>query len=402
MASESLITDAMVEAACAAHWPGMWPGDRDQAILEIRRADMRKTLQAALAPAEQQMGTPAPQSHLEGSITDHYGSLNPSPVQHVQVRPLEWIPLDYVSHDGHSGRQIVATAKQPYGIYSLEKDADDKWWILLGSGKEVAGPVNHEADAKTEAQQDLVRRIHAALFEPPPPQSNVVVSREAARLGASALRDRMEVEAYHTDMDAERELREAALAWVADYTKSDGTTDYYVMIGEGDRAMSLHMHSIRGRAEYEAAEINHALTGSPKPEFEDFDLDTPPPQPNLSGWQNVSTAPVGKSVIICTWWKHNPSSAFRAEGYLDRDTKTWRNQDGSPISEDRTQPTHWMHIPEAPNATPAPETNLVPSIERLADLIDDAAPGILRLDTRLQIASRLRAVLATTGGPANE
>lgn len=81
-------------------------------------------------------------------------------------------------------------------------------------------------------------------------------------------------------------------AWVADYTKSDGTTDYYVMIGEGERAMSLHMHSIRGRAEYEAAEINHALTGSPKPEFDDFALDTatPSPQPNVEGPQPCDIA----------------------------------------------------------------------------------------------------------------
>lgn len=77
---------------------------------------------------------------------------------------------------------------------------------------------------------------------------------------------------------------------------------------------------------------------------------TPAPHTHLSGWQDISTAPVGKSVIICTWWKHSPSSAFRAEGYIDRDTKTWRNQDGSPISEERTQPTHWQQIPEAPTA----------------------------------------------------
>jgi len=64
-------------------------------------------------------------------------------------------------------------------------------------------------------------------------------------------------------------------AFVADYLKSDGTTDYYVMIGSGVREMSLHMHRIRGRAEYEAAEINHVINGSPKPEFEDFDVDGP-------------------------------------------------------------------------------------------------------------------------------
>lgn len=64
-------------------------------------------------------------------------------------------------------------------------------------------------------------------------------------------------------------------AWVADYRKSDGTTDHYVMIGNDGREMSLHMHAVRGRAEYEAAEINHVLTGSPNPDFDDFDLDGP-------------------------------------------------------------------------------------------------------------------------------
>lgn len=47
---------------------------------------------------------------------------------------------------------------------------------------------------------------------------------------------------------------------------------------------------------------------------------------------------------------------------------------------------------------PSPEKNLrVPTIERLADLIDDAAPGILRPDTRLRIASHIRAALAAEG-----
>lgn len=69
------------------------------------------------------------------------------------------------------------------------------------------------------------------------------------------------------------------VAWVGDYRKSDGTTDHYVMIGRDGREMSLQMHGIRGRAEYEAAEINHVLTGSPKPEFDQFDLDPPTPEP---------------------------------------------------------------------------------------------------------------------------
>lgn len=41
------ITDEMVEAACASHWP--WPGDRTDLILAVRRRDMRNALSAALA-----------------------------------------------------------------------------------------------------------------------------------------------------------------------------------------------------------------------------------------------------------------------------------------------------------------------------------------------------------------
>jgi len=45
--------------------------------------------------------------------------------------------------------------------------------------------------------------------------------------------------------------------------------------------------------------------------------------------------------------------------------------------------------------SPAPEKKMVvPPIEHIADLIDDAAPGVLRPDTRLRIASRLRAALS--------
>ncbi|AXV16469.1 hypothetical protein CYG48_12695 [Neorhizobium sp. SOG26] len=113
------------------------------------------------------------------------GCAYPDPAPQTNVRPLEWTPLDYVSHDGHTGRRIVARAKHPYGSYSLEKDADDKWWILLGGlGKEIAGPLSYEADAKSAAQQDLVQRIHEALFAPPPPQTNVRASilEEAAKI----------------------------------------------------------------------------------------------------------------------------------------------------------------------------------------------------------------------------
>lgn len=41
------VTDEMVEAACARHWPGPWPGDRRDAVLDMRRRDMRGALAAA-------------------------------------------------------------------------------------------------------------------------------------------------------------------------------------------------------------------------------------------------------------------------------------------------------------------------------------------------------------------
>lgn len=118
------------------------------------------------------------------------------------------------------------------------------------------------------------------------------------------------------------------------------------------------------------------------------------PIPNLSGWRDINTAPVGKSVIICTWWKHIPSSAFRAEGYLDRDTKTWRNQDGSPIIEDRTQPTHWMHIPEGPSATTAPQ----PKLQGVWDEIGTALALLDESDASPKARALIREALESATG----
>lgn len=89
-------------------------------------------------------------------------------------------------------------------------------------------------------------------------------------------------DAIHNAQADKGEVVKPSPAWVGDYRKSDGTFDYFVMLGHGESQMSLHCHKIRGRAEYEAAEINHALTGGPKPEFEDFELDASP-QPAPKG-----------------------------------------------------------------------------------------------------------------------
>jgi hypothetical protein len=98
----------------------------------------------------------------------------------------------------------------------------------------------------------------------------------------------------------------------------------------------------------DAGYLSRKLIAAKRRELDREMFNNPAPAPITRGWQDISTVPKGQSVIICTWWKHSLTSAFRAEGYLDRDTKTWRNQDGSPISEDRTQPTHWQALPAAP------------------------------------------------------
>ena len=88
----------------------------------------------------------------------------------------------------------------------------------------------------------------------------------------SCLYDKDDLKAGATKVDVPS-LSVAPSSYVADYRKSDGTFDYFVMLRCADREMSLHSHRIRGRAEYEAAEINHVLIGSLKPTFDDFDVD---------------------------------------------------------------------------------------------------------------------------------
>lgn len=100
-------------------------------------------------------------------------------------------------------------------------------------------------------------------------------------------------DAIHNAQADKGEVVKPSPAWVGDYRKSDGTFDYFVMLGHGESQMSLHCHKIRGRAEYEAAEINHALTGGPKPEFEDFELDASP-QPAPKGVEITDRLPTRK------------------------------------------------------------------------------------------------------------
>lgn len=225
------------------------------------------------------------------------------------VKPLEW--RTFCSRSGN------CEAKTALGEYVLQFEGlgfDASWMLYLPHNDYSTGVCYDTLDAaKSAAFADYSARIMSAIepagvgVETPPPQT-------------------------HVAGDAIRILQEGIDGAEAD------------MQSDADAGERVDLFDYEISLPYETAREIAAL------------LRAAPLLPNLSGWRDINTAPVGQSVIICTWWKHSPSSAFRAEGYFDRDTKTWRNQDGSPISEDRTQPTHWMHIPEGPNATPAPQT----------------------------------------------
>lgn len=116
--------------------------------------------------------------------------------------------------------------------------------------------------------------------------------------------------------------------------------------------------------------------------------------------------------IVIDWWNRRASAAeaavSRQQSYIciadGRTCKVTSQDDGLVCFVwDGSETTRYLGAVEFEKrfrpSPPPPQSHLVPSIERLADLIDDAAPGILRPDTRLQIASRLRAALATEGQP---
>jgi len=65
------------------------------------------------------------------------------------------------------------------------------------------------------------------------------------------------------------------IAHVSEYRKADGTKDYYATLRCGDRDMTLFRHAVRGRAEYEVAELNWLISGGEKPSIGDFDCDAP-------------------------------------------------------------------------------------------------------------------------------
>ena len=65
-------------------------------------------------------------------------------------------------------------------------------------------------------------------------------------------------------------------------------------------------------------------------------------------WQPIEKCPKHTSVFLCSWWKHSPEHSFRYEGYLDWDGRTWRTQNGAPLSPDFTAPTHYQELPDAP------------------------------------------------------
>lgn len=237
--------------------------------------------------------------------------LSALPAGVVKPKPLEWDepkkPDLYCSYDYTKANGAGLT-------YQIEwKSWKDYPGYCVYAGENMVGTFDTLEAAKSAAFADYSARIMSAIepagvgVETPPPSTHVVGD------ALSILQEG--IDGAEADMQSD-----------ADAGERVDLFDYEISLP------------------YETAREIAAL------------LRAPALPSRLGGWEDISTAPIGKSVIICTWWKHSPSSAFRAEGYLDRDTKTWRNQDGSPISEDRTQPTHWMHIPQGPNATPAPET----------------------------------------------
>lgn len=74
--------------------------------------------------------------------------------------------------------------------------------------------------------------------------------------------------------------------YVAESTESNKPPEYWVTIECRGKTLTPNKYTIRGRAEFDAAEWNHVLNGAPKPNILDFDtdppkVDAPPPTPSL-------------------------------------------------------------------------------------------------------------------------
>lgn len=74
-------------------------------------------------------------------------------------------------------------------------------------------------------------------------------------------------------------------------------------------------------------------------------------------WRSIKTCPKHKSVILQSWWTHQPAAPFVFEGYLDWDGVTWRYQGGAPLKSEITAPEYWQPLPKPVSAAALEATN---------------------------------------------
>ncbi len=66
-------------------------------------------------------------------------------------------------------------------------------------------------------------------------------------------------------------------------------------------------------------------------------------------WRRIASAPVHKSIILCTRYAGDASPhSFTAGGYLDWDGVSWRWDSDEPLEPKFEKPTWWMHFPDPP------------------------------------------------------
>ena len=88
---------------------------------------------------------------------------------------------------------------------------------------------------------------------------------------------------------SERSGREAAVCSVKTMKLSDGREDHYVSIMVGDREITPYRFTIKGRAEFEVAELNWLLNGAEKPDILDWlDRTCDPNDPTETAIRNLA------------------------------------------------------------------------------------------------------------------
>jgi hypothetical protein len=161
----------------------------------------------------------------------------------VKGKPLEW------RNNGWTW-----DAKTPFGFYEIdgESASDSPRFRLEWQGLFVADSDDLEA-MKAAAQADFEQRILSALAS------------------------------------SERSGREAVVCSVKTMKLSDGREDHYVSIRVGDREITPYKFTIKGRAEYEVAELNWLLNGAEKPDILDWlDRTRDPNAPTEAAIRNLA------------------------------------------------------------------------------------------------------------------